>query len=373
MTTPAGPPARSADGPARRAPAGIDDADAGYRVLVVDDEPIQLSLVKEVLTSPRFLVEACESGARALERIHGEDFDVVLLDKRMPVIDGDTLCRRIREQRQRHQLPILMVTGASAQHELQASLAAGATDFIRKPYAVTELVARVVSAAQTKRLTDQMECAETLLYSVARLVEAKDECTGDHCSRLAVYGEIFGRHLGLTEAELAALHSGAVLHDIGKIAIPDRVLLKPGKLTADEWVIMKQHTTLGAELCAVMKSLQPTVPIIRHHHERWDGSGYPDGLAGDRIPYLAQVFQLVDVYDALTSVRPYKSAWSVAQAAGVIQEECAKGFYNPALVGEFLGALREHADQFAAVPSDAVCMSAVLAQAIPLWQRERLA
>lgn len=348
----------------------VDTAE-GYRVLVVDDEPAQIRLVQEALEPPRFLVESANSGEVALQRLAREEFDVVLLDKRMPRMDGDTICRHIREQLERHVLPVIMVTGASSHAELEASLNAGATDFIRKPYAVTELEARVVSAAKTKRLTDQMERAETLMYTVARLVEAKDECTGDHCSRLARYAELFAQYLELPAADRAALHSGAILHDIGKIAIPDRILLKPGKLTADEWSVMKQHAALGAELCAAMKTLQPAVPIIRHHHERWDGSGYPDGLRGNEIPELAQIFQLVDIFDALTSVRPYKTAWSTAEAAAIIQEETARGFYNPQLVARFLEMLHLNAAEIAEVPTVTPRMSRVLAQAIPLWQLER--
>lgn len=315
-----------------------------FRVLVVDDDAAHRSLVSEILSAPLFSVSAAASGRVALEMLSQKEFDVVLVDKVMPEMSGDELCQAVRERYNRHILPLIVVTGSHGYADLSISLAGGANDFIRKPYDPNELIARVRSAATTKRLTDQMESAETLLFGLARMVEAKDECTGDHCSRLAHYAEVFGAALGLGERDLAALKSGAILHDIGKLAIPDRILLKPGALSEQEWVLMKQHTVIGAMLCGELKSLRSAVPIIRHHHERWDGSGYPDGLTGSEIPLLAQIFQLLDVFDALTTARPYKEAWSVERARDIIEEEMNKGYYNPALTREFLALLRDRAD-----------------------------
>ena len=315
-----------------------------FRVMVVDDDPAHRALVGEILTPPLFTVSAAASGPLALELLDQKEFDVVLVDKMMPEMSGDELCEAIRVRFNRHILPVIVVTGSHGYADLSISLAGGANDFIRKPYDPNELVARVRSAATTKRLTDQMESAETLLFGLARMVEAKDECTGDHCSRLAHYAELFGAALGLGARDLAALKSGAILHDIGKLAIPDRILLKPAALSPDEWVLMRQHTVIGATLCGELKSLRAAVPIIRHHHERWDGSGYPDGLAGSEIPFLAQVFQLLDVFDALTTERPYKAAWSVARACEILEEEMNKGYYNPALTREFLNLLQRDAE-----------------------------
>ncbi|MBK6657532.1 MAG: response regulator [Proteobacteria bacterium] len=315
-----------------------------FRVLIVDDDAAHRNLVSEILSAPLFSVSTAMSGRDALELLTQKEFDVVLVDKVMPEMSGDELCQAIRERYNRHILPVIVVTGSHGYADLSISLAGGANDFIRKPYDPNELIARVRSAATTKRLTDQMESAETLLFGLARMVEAKDECTGDHCSRLAHYAEVFGAALGLGERDLAALKSGAILHDIGKVGIPDRILLKPGALSEQEWVLMKQHTVIGAMLCGELKSLRSAVPIIRHHHERWDGSGYPDGLAGSEIPLLAQIFQLLDVFDALTTARPYKEAWSVERARDIIEEEMNKGYYNPALTREFLALLRANAD-----------------------------
>ena len=326
-----------------------------FRVLVVDDDATHRGLLSEILAPPLFSVSAVTAGRYALELLEIQEFDVVVLDKMMPDMNGDEVCQAIRQRFDRHLLPLIVVTGTHDFADLCASLAGGANDFIRKPYDPNELVARVRSAATTKRLTDQMESAETLLFGLARMVEAKDECTGDHCSRLAHSADVFGAALGLGPRDLAALRSGAVLHDIGKLAIPDSILLKPGPLSAQEWVLMKQHTVIGALLCGELKSLRSAVPIIRHHHERWNGSGYPDGLAGSEIPLLAQVFQLLDIFDALTTERPYKQAWSVARAAAIIEEEMNKGYYNPALTREFLHLLHSNSElltHFDGAPSD---------------------
>ena len=310
------------------------------RVLIVDDDPAHRRLVVEILAPPAFTVSTAVSGPAALMQLSLTEFDVVLLDRVMPGMDGDELCRAIRQRFNRHILPVIVLTGSQADADLSTSLAGGANDFLRKPYDPNELIGRVSAAAATKRLTCQMESAETLLFGLARMVEAKDECTGDHCARLAHYAERFGAALGLGGRDLAALKSGAILHDIGKLAIADRILLKAGPLIEAEWLLMKQHPVIGAILCDELKSLRGAVPIIRHHHERWDGSGYPDGLAGSEIPLLAQVFQLLDVFDALTSERPYKAAWSLERACSIIEEEMNKGFYNPALTHEFLDLLR---------------------------------
>jgi putative two-component system response regulator len=193
-----------------------------------------------------------------------------------------------------------------------------------------------------KRLTDQFDSAESMLFALARMVEAKDGNTGDHCSRLSHNGVVLGKALGLGADELMALRRGGVLHDIGKLGIPDSILLKPGKLTEAEWVIMRQHVDIGARLVEGLKSMRLTVPIIRHHHERWDGSGYPDGLRGEEIPLLARVFQMVDIYDALAHARPYKPAMERLQVIEVLEAEAARGWRDPALTAIFLEIVKTH-------------------------------
>jgi len=197
-------------------------------------------------------------------------------------------------------------------------------------------------AAQRKRAMDQLDSTESTLFALARIVEAKDENTGDHCSRLAHKAVGFGRALGLSSPELQALRRGGVLHDIGKLGIPDHILLKPGALTDEEWVVMRQHTTIGYHLVSKLRSLRLTAPIIRHHHERWDGQGYPDGLAGEAIPLPARLMAVADVYDALTQERIYKPAWSMASTEAQILAGAGTQF-DPAVVQAFDAARGEMA------------------------------
>lgn len=310
-----------------------------YKVLIVDDDANHLAMERDVLRGKQYYVTEASSAEQALELLCKGEFDVVLADKRMPGMDGDELCRCIREDLGLNLLPVIMVTASCSRDDLLRSLNAGANDFIHKPYNTAELVARTDNYAAYKRLTDQMEDTESLLFALARMVEARDENTGNHCSRLAHSSVVIGKVLGLASDELIALNRGGVLHDIGKLGIPDSILLKNGPLNDEEWRIMRQHTVIGAELLSNLKNMKLTLPIVRSHHEAWDGSGYPDGLRGEEIPLLARVFQFADIYDALAFDRPYKSAFSLQKIITVFEEETAKGLRDPALSEVFLDIL----------------------------------
>ena len=317
----------------------INVTDQPYHILIVDDDPVHRSMEREILSTSDYMLQEAENAEEAIEFLKREDFDVVLLDKCMPDMDGDQLCREIREQLQLSLLPIIMITGSHQSDEMMRSMLAGANDFINKPYNPSELVMRVNAAAYKKRLTDQLDNTEALLFTVARMVEAKDSHTGDHCSRLAHSAVVFGEKLGLSNEALINLRRGAVLHDIGKMGVPDSILLKEGSLTEDEWYIMHQHTLIGEHMCRGLKTLQKTIPIIRSHHERWDGTGYPDRLEGESIPFLARVFQIVDIHDALAHNRPYKKAMSVENIIRVFEEEMERGWRDPELMLVFLDIL----------------------------------
>lgn len=316
------------------------------KVLIVDDEETHRALEKEVLSGPQYAVSEACSAQQALAMLREQEFDVVLTDKRMPGMDGDELCRQIRQQLGLELLPVIMVTGSNDRAELLKSLQAGASDFIHKPYNPMELIARTDSLAAHKRLTDQLENAETLLFALARMVEARDEHTGEHCSRLAHISVVLGKAMGVSEDELTALRRGGVLHDIGKLGIPDSILLKNGPLSDEEWVVMRQHTIIGDELLRGLKSMELTRPIVRSHHERWDGGGYPDGFKGEEIPFLARIFQLADIYDALANARPYKPAFSVEKITSIIVEETDRGWRDPEITAVFLDILHNRPEEF---------------------------
>lgn len=314
---------------------------APARILVVDDDAAHRRLERMTLALHACVVTEAASGEEALRRLHERDFDVVLLDRRMPGMDGRAVLRHIREEMDDRMLPVIVVTGHGGNgDDLADCLHAGADDFIRKPYDPMELAARVNAAAARKRLTDQLEDAESILFAQARMAEARDRHTGDHVARVAHNAVVFGQALGLPADDLQALRRGAVLHDIGKLGIPDAVLLKPDRLNDEEWKVMKSHTIIGARLVSGMRRMRPSAAIIRHHHERWDGGGYPDGLAGEAIPLLARVFQLVDIHDALAHARPYKSALSPRDIVHILHDETAQGWRDPALAATFIDLMK---------------------------------
>lgn len=317
------------------------------RVMVVDDMATNRALVRAVLDPQEFEVLEADSGASALTRVPTLRPDVLLLDVLMPEPDGIEVCRRLREQEEFRLLPIIMLTSLGAPDDVVRGMEVGATDYITKPFSAVELTARVRAAVDHKRLTDRLDDTESVLFALARIVEAKDGTTGDHCDRLSHLAVELGEAMGLAYDDLEALRRGGVLHDIGKVAIPDAVLLKKDRLNDAEWALMRQHPTIGAHLCSALRTMRRTVEIIRYHHEKWNGSGYPSGLAGTDIPLLARVFQVVDVYDALSSERPYKPAMPPEQVIRTLREEAQRGFWDPDITALFLGILESDPQRLA--------------------------
>lgn len=305
------------------------------RVLVVDDHPSSRMTAVALLSVEGYDVLEADSGPAALEMVHSSNPDLILLDVMMPGMDGFDVCRYLKQDEQTRLTPVVFVTALDDRRSRLRGIEAGGDDFLTKPFDQLELSARVKSLIRQKRLNEDLDHAEQVLFSIARTVESRDPNTGDHCERLVERGKAFGEFLGLTRSELRDLMWGGYLHDIGKVGIPDDVLLKPGKLTPEEWEIMRQHVVIGEKICQPLRTMRGVVPIIRHHHERWDGSGYPDGLMGNQIPHLAQIFQIIDIYDALTSERPYKRAFTPKEALEIMAQETDKGWRNPELMEHF--------------------------------------
>ena len=233
----------------------------------------------------------------------------------------------------------MFFTGLESRQARLKGLEVGATDFLSKPFDLVELEVRVRNLVHFRRLTQDLDDAEKMLFAVARAVEARDEATGEHCDRLSQLAARLGDHFGLDQEAVKTLRRAGYLHDIGKIAVPDAVLLKPGRLDEAEWRIMRTHVEIGVKICAPLRTLRPVLPIIRHHHERTDGTGYPDALAGDQIPLLARVFQIVDVFDALTNDRPYRKALAVDQALEVQREETSRGWWDREIFEAFVAMI----------------------------------
>ncbi len=315
-------------------------------ILVADDQAANRELLDELLSSEGFNVLTAADGAAALEHLNLVNIDLVLLDVMMPHLNGFEVCTRIKANPDTYLIPVVLVTALSDKQDRIEGIQVGADDFLSRPVDRTELLTRVRSLIKLKHRTDELERAESVLFTLARSIEGKDPYTHGHCERLMHYSVSLGEHLGLAEEQIVALRRAGIVHDIGKIAVPDAILLKPGKLSPDEWKLIQEHPVVGERICAPLKSFRTVLPIIRHHHEKCDGSGYPDGLRGEAIPVTARILQIVDVYDALTTERPYKHAFSITDALQTMKQEVAKGWWDPQLFDEFERLVRSGTADF---------------------------
>ncbi len=311
------------------------------RVLVVDDNQDNSLLMRHLLSTRGYEVSTAASAREAEELLSRSLPDLILLDVVMPGKSGYELCRELKENSETRLIPVVMITGLSDREDKVRGIEAGADDFLNKPIFPEELFARVKSLLKLKDFTDELEHAEDVLCTLGLSVEARDPYTEGHCERLSKHASDLGAFLGLDEDSLIALRRGGFLHDLGKIRVPDDILKKGANLSAAEWEIMKQHPVTGEAICKPLKSLRLVLPIIRHHHEHWNGSGYPDGLRGENIPALARILQVVDVYDALRTARPYKPALSHEDSAQTMADEARTGLWDKELVKAFLSMLKE--------------------------------
>ena len=293
-------------------------------VLVVDDGETNRALVQAFLGDLDCRLRAAEDGPSALAAIEAEPPDLVLLDVQMPGMDGYEVCRRIKARPRGRLLPVVMLTALDHANDRVLALEAGADDFMTKPVDRVELVARVRSALRLKAVYDNLDSAEHVIFSLAAAVEAKDTYTEKHTHRVAESARHVGMKMGLSERALEALYRGGIIHDIGKIGVPDSILLKPGPLDSEEMALMRRHPLIGESIVKPLRSAAALLPIIRHHHEHFDGTGYPDGLAGRAIPHLARIVAVCDAYDALITDRPYRKAKTPEDAVAVLVDGAGK-------------------------------------------------
>jgi putative two-component system response regulator len=322
------------------------DQTLGGTILVADDQAANRELLAELLVADGFQVISAADGQEAISALAKNQIDLVVLDVMMPRLNGFEVCERIKANPETDLIPAILVTSLTDKGDRIRGIKAGADDFLTRPVDRTELLARVRSLLKLKMRTDELERAESVLFTLARSIEGKDPYTHGHCERLADYSARLGCQIGLPENQITALRRAGVVHDVGKVAVPDSILLKPSGLSPDEWKLMREHPVVGERICAPLKSFRLVLPIIRHHHERCDGSGYPDGLRGESIPITARVLQIVDVYDALTTERPYKKAFSSIHALQTMKEEVAKGWWDATIFARFEEFVRGGTEEF---------------------------
>lgn len=309
------------------------------KILVVDDRPLSRMMAVDLLSLDGYQV--LESvGDKIFDSIMQQQPDLLLLDVMLQETDGFELCKQLKQDNRTRDLPIILTTVEDRRDNRIKVLEAGADDLLTKPFDRFELSSRVKNLINQKRLNEGLDQTEQVLFSIAKAVESRSSDRGGSCARVADLVRMFGEYLELSLEDIENLVFAAHLHDIGTIAIPDSIMLKEGELTLEERELISQHVLIGENICKPLRNRKGVLPIIRSHHERWDGTGYPDGLSTQQIPYLAQVFQIIDIYDALTSDRPHKKAYSPNEALKIIAEETAKGWRNPKLITAFTEFIR---------------------------------
>ena len=304
-------------------------------ILVADDNEASCELVSALLSAEGYQVVCATSGQQALTVVDGGSIDLALLDVVMPHPTGFEVCQAMKGKPETRLIPVILLTSLNSDADRIHGIMCGADDFLNKPVNKQELLARVHSLLRLKRFTDELDNAEAVLFSLALTIEAKDPYTEGHCDRLSKYSVALGEKLGLSEDTRLALRRGGLIHDIGKLGVPEHILLKPGPLTPEERKIMEQHTVIGERICAPLRSFRHVLPIIRHHHEKQDGSGYPDGLKGAQVPLTARILQITDIYDALTTDRPYRKALPLEKAMAIMREEVKRGWWDGPILDEF--------------------------------------
>jgi putative two-component system response regulator len=301
----------------------------------VDDNPFVASLLQHALAAEGYHVIVAQDGLEAMARVADALPDLILLDIDLPHLSGDEICRRLKSSPATRLIPIVMITANGAFQNKLDAWDYGADDFLSKPFHLVEVITRCRSLLRIKRLVEERDSAEAVIFAFARAVEAKSPYTHGHSERVRRYGLALADAVGVAPEQREVLRKGALLHDIGKISIPDAILDKPGRLTPEEYAIVKDHAAQGAHIVEPLVSVRDAVPLIRWHHERLDGRGYPDGLCGGEVPWLVRILSVADVYDSLASERPYRSAMPLGRCLEVLREDAEGGGLDLELVKLF--------------------------------------
>jgi len=323
---------------------------ASRKILIVDDIDTNRMALRQFLKPHGFQIFEARDGVEALAQVAAHPPDLILLDVMMPRLNGLEVCKRLKGDPATRLIPVVFMTALEKNEDHVRALEAGADDFLNKPFNRALLGARIGSLLRMKALNDSLDQAEAVIFSLAHAIEARDRFTERHVQRVADHAVRLAERAGFSANQLTDVRYGGILHDIGKIGVPDHILNKAGPLTPDEFEIMKRHPLIGFEICQPLRSLAGALPLIRHHHEKLDGSGYPDGLKGDEVPVSARIMAITDIYDALTSDRSYRAAMGPERATELLRADAAAGKLDPDLVALYINEILAATPQPAPVP-----------------------
>ncbi len=310
------------------------------KILIVDDNPTNVELLMAQLKSYPYELASANDGEAALKKVESDPPDLVLLDLMMPKVSGYEVCQKLKTDKKTQFIPIIVITALKELEDKIRAIEMGADDFLMKPFNKVELVTRIKSLLKLKELYDDVDSSETIVFTLAEMLEAKDVYTRGHSERVAKYAVLLARHVGLNETDQELIRRGALLHDVGKIGVRELILNKPEKLSSEELAHIRSHPARGCEICKSLKSLAPVLPIIRHHHERVDGLGYPDGVSGKELTIGPRIVSVVDAYDAMTSNRPYRKGIPPAEALKIFERERDSGQWDAELVTHFIQLIK---------------------------------
>ena len=306
------------------------------RILIVDDNATNIDLIKKQLQGNDYHFESAPNGLEGLEKVKNWKPDLILLDLMMPGMSGYEVCKILKSDKELRFIPVIVVTALSEMDDKLKAIDLGADDFLIKPFNKMELASRIRSLLRVKSLYDDLDSSESILFSLAQAIETKDPYTRGHSERVARYARKLAVAIGLSELEQEQIWRGGLLHDIGKIGISEVILHKSGPLTTEEMDHIRTHPQKGYEICCRLKSLMPSLTVIKNHHERFDGCGHPDRLECEKIPLFARITSIVDSFDAMTTDRPYRKAMKFAEAIQILEREKDAGQWDPILLTEFI-------------------------------------
>jgi len=315
--------------------------DKNASILVVDDHAFNLEVMEGLLFREGYNVRTALNAQEALELYGRETIDLAVLDVMMPGMNGFDLCRKLKGLSEKRFFPVILVTALSELDDKITGLEAGADDFLTKPFHTIELLTKIRSLLRLRKLQSELDHSEDVILTLAIAIEAKDPYTKGHSERVGSLSMQLASFIGMTEDDRQSLFKAGVLHDIGKLGIEDHILHKSEDLTEEETKLVKDHVLIGETICMPLHSARHILPVIRNHHERWDGSGFPDGLGGEAIPLFARIVAITDSFDAMVSIRPYRSPYSVKDAIATMEQEKHSGQWDPGLLDNFVRMMKE--------------------------------